>query len=351
MKLHKIHFIAALLFVQTVFAQDLHFSQFYSTSMLVNPANTGRMKEDARLTLATRNQWAALNSNFKSSALTTDFVIKAKAFKRNKLGVGLLFSHDDLAKGAYKNSNIGIATAYHWILDKRRRHRFSIGLQGGYSQKFFNGEALLYENQNRYFVFDPTIDPSEKLTSGSNGNFSFFDVQAGAAYKLVVSPKLDLETGISLYQLRQPKETLYNDANNAKINKLGTRWVQTVSATYKFTDQLSVSPQMMYMRQSHAVDANFGAFATYTLRTTHLFQLMGGVFYRNKDAAIPFIGTRFKNLDVRFSYDATTSSARNVKGATNTTNKGVGAYELVINLYGTIHRKTPSDLTIPCEIF
>lgn len=351
MKTSKFIHIVFMLVLGGTYAQDMHFSQFYSTQLIVNPANTGKFKEDARLTLITRNQWAAANSNFKTSALTTDFVIKAKAFKRNKMGVGLLFSHDDLGKGLYKNTTVGISTAYHWILDKRRNHRLSIGIQGAYTQKYFNGEKLLYENQNRYFVFDPNIDPNEILSRSSDGSLSYFDAHVGANYKYVISSNWDIETGLSLYQVRQPKETLLKDSQGSKNNKLGTRWIYTVSSTYKFTDQVWLTPQVMYMRQSHAVDVNFGAFATYNFRTAHLFQLMGGVFYRNKDAAIGFVGTRFKNFDVRFSYDMTTSSAKQMKGAIGTTNKSLGAYELVINIYGSIKRKTPSDLTIPCEIF
>ncbi|HTF81074.1 MAG TPA: PorP/SprF family type IX secretion system membrane protein, partial [Cytophagales bacterium] len=223
MKTFRLTYIICLCWLGGLYAQDLHFSQFYSTPLLVNPANTGKMKEDIRLTLVTRNQWAAANSNFKTSALTSDLVIKAKGLKRNKLGVGVLFAHDDLGNGAYKNSNAGLSVAYHMILDKRRNHRLSFGLQGGYTRKYFSGEALLYENQNRYFVFDPSIDPSERLTKGADGNFSYFDGHVGANYKYVISNKWDVETGLSAYQIRQPQETLFKDAINTKNNKLGTR--------------------------------------------------------------------------------------------------------------------------------
>ena len=50
------------------FAQDIHFSQFYSSPLNLNPAMTGVMNCTDRFTLNYRNQWASV---LKSNAFNT----------------------------------------------------------------------------------------------------------------------------------------------------------------------------------------------------------------------------------------------------------------------------------------
>ena len=47
----------------TAFSQDLHFSQFFNSPLLTNPANTGFIPEgDYRLGMNYRNQWASITA-------------------------------------------------------------------------------------------------------------------------------------------------------------------------------------------------------------------------------------------------------------------------------------------------
>jgi hypothetical protein len=62
-----------------------------------------------------------------------------------------------------------------------------------------------------------------------------------------------------------------------------------------------------------------GLHANYNLSGDGDQQLIGGLYYRHGDAAIPMIGYQWKNIRFMFSYDATTSALRNynnMRGAT-----------------------------------
>ncbi len=56
-------FFCALFSVQHATAQDLHFSQYFNSPFLVNPANTGFIPDgEYRLGINYRNQWASLGN-------------------------------------------------------------------------------------------------------------------------------------------------------------------------------------------------------------------------------------------------------------------------------------------------
>lgn len=329
------------------FSQDLHFTQFYSTPLIINPANTGRFNDDARLSFIHRRQWASLNSDFISTALSADFNLRTKWLKKDKIGFGLVGYHDDLAQGLLRTNAVHLSGAYHRMLDDARRHRLSGGLQLGYSEKAIDDGNLQFASQYRNFVYDPNLPSNESFGALRSGKL---DVQTGLAYQFVISPKLDWVTGLSFFQIHQPKESILNSSVNTQ-NRLGRRWLGTTGINYKITESIMLSPQIMYMRQSKARDFNLGGFLTYTLPSATLIQLIGGAFYRANDAAILLVGARVKNLDMKFSYDATTSGVRNARGADFATNKPVGAYEFSLTYYLRFKRKHPTEYNVPCGIF
>ena len=70
-KIISILFIASLL--GKVDAQDLHFSQYFNTPLLVNPANTGFNPDyDYRLGGNYRNQWANVGNPYKTMGFWGD---------------------------------------------------------------------------------------------------------------------------------------------------------------------------------------------------------------------------------------------------------------------------------------
>lgn len=341
---------AALTFMACglVHAQDIHFSQFYSVPVLINPAEAGRFKEDARFTFIHRRQWVALNSAFNSTGISTDFVVLPPFLKKDNIGLGIYAANDNLGQGIIKGSSVYVSAAYHSYLDNARRHRISGGLQGGFTSKGIDDSNFQFYNQYADFAYVPDRDAKDPIT---NYNYSFFDGQVGLYYAFIFDPKLELNFGSSFYQIHQPKETVFNHDRQLKNNKLGTRSIYTLGLKYKITPKISLQPQLMYMRQSKAKDWNMGALAIYTIPHSFPIQVSAGMFYRAQDAAIFLIGMRYKALELRYSYDLTTSSAKQMKGAQGATNKQVNAHEFVLNFYGKLARKNTREFTVPCGIF
>lgn len=346
--MRKIYIYLGLMLLSMVHAQDLHFSQFYSVPVLVNPAEAGRFKEDARFTFIHRRQWVNLNSAFNSTGISTDFVVLPPFMKRDNLGLGIFAVNDNIGQGTIKGSAVYLSLAYHSYIDRARRHRLSGGLQGGYTSKSVDDSYFQFYNQYADFAYVPDRDAREQMT---NFNYSFVDGQAGLFYTFILNPKVELNFGGSAYQLHQPKETVFTSPTLSKNNKLGTRTIYTLGTKYKLNDKITLNPQFMYLRQSKAKDWNMGALAIYTIPHSFPIQFTGGLFYRTQDALIFLAGFRYKAFEFRYSYDMTTSSARQMRGAQGATNKAVNAHEFVINFYGKLARKNSREYTIPCGIF
>ena len=76
--------------------QDLHFSQFMQTPLLINPANTGFIPDgDYRLGVNYRNQWASLSAfPYKTISAYGDWQLLQNREETGWLGAGGLILRD-----------------------------------------------------------------------------------------------------------------------------------------------------------------------------------------------------------------------------------------------------------------
>ena len=74
------------------------FSQYYFNELVINPAYAGSHVQ-LSATAMYRNQWV----NFPGSPKTYNFSTHTSLMK-NKIGVGIMFNHDEI--GSYKNNHV-----------------------------------------------------------------------------------------------------------------------------------------------------------------------------------------------------------------------------------------------------
>jgi len=72
MKKAAIIIFVILMFVEKGKSQDIHFSQYFNTPLIINPALTGVFGGDQRAMLAHRNQWASVASPYKTYGASFD---------------------------------------------------------------------------------------------------------------------------------------------------------------------------------------------------------------------------------------------------------------------------------------
>src|SRR6186713_3130083 len=114
LKRHLYKLIVGLSFYPAIlFAQDPQFSQFYANPIYTNPAFTGT-SNNLRLVMIARDQYTALNNNYKTAAASLD----AKVPSLNG-GLGLMAMADVAGDGYLTTTTINAIYAYHVALSRK----------------------------------------------------------------------------------------------------------------------------------------------------------------------------------------------------------------------------------------
>src|SRR5688500_3539420 len=121
----KILLLTALLAASVVLCQAQQypvFSQYYFNELVINPGYAGSHVQ-LSATGMYRNQWV----NFPGAPKTYNFSAHTSLLK-NKIGVGLMFDHDEI--GSYKNNHVYGYYAYKIHFTDAT---LSMGLQAGFN--------------------------------------------------------------------------------------------------------------------------------------------------------------------------------------------------------------------------
>ena len=87
--------------VGTAEGQDPHFTQYYATPQLINPAYTGVFNGNLRIGTTYRQQWSSLGAPFNTMAVGLDGkVFNDEVYHQNPFNIGVVFQSDKTLKGA-----------------------------------------------------------------------------------------------------------------------------------------------------------------------------------------------------------------------------------------------------------
>ena len=218
-------------FISTnVVAQDIHFSQFYSAPLTVNPAQTGLFDGNYRLGLNYRNKWAANTYRIKPHR----HLPIATCTTITNLGVGLLIIRDQAGDGVLSNTKVFGSIAYHILLNKLRTMQLSFGMQGGVVEESIDFAKLYFDDQ--WNDVDQGIPSGEPFGSSS---IHYFDANAGTMYSFKLPDEWSCYAGVAIYNLIQPKVSFYDEQNDlglrpvfqGSFHKCGKK-LRTVSKRY-----------------------------------------------------------------------------------------------------------------------
>ena len=290
----------------TTFAQDLHFSQYFNSPLTTNPANTGFIPDaDYRIGVQYRNQWSSIMSvPYKTMSAFGDAQLFRDRLENGWLGVGGVILSDVAGAGSLRSTKIYGSVAYHQMLGNSSL--LSAGFNLGYANKRIDPSKLKFPDQ-----FDGEFFDSNLPTTGTpvNTSTSYFDMQAGLNYAYFPQENVYINAGYSIQHVNRPRETFYADKSETGI--IPMRQIAFVNAILKVHDDLIISPNAYFSIQNKATELQGGMLANYNLSEAGEMQLIGGVYYRHKDAVIPMAGFVLNNLHFTFSYDATISSLKN----------------------------------------
>ena len=311
--------VALLLIMQTLKAQDIHYSQFYASPLTLNPAMTGVIEGNYRVGLMYRNQWASVTTPYVTPSISFDINnLLPTIITKGTFSGGLEILNDKAGDGNLSTLSVLLSAGYARPLDAEKKLNFSVGLQTGFTQKTVDFSKLFFEDQFTGSGFDQTI------ASETGQNFGNLALNLGTLITYHASEKLDVFGGLAGFNLMSPKESFLNDATD---NRLGTRSTIHLGARYAISDKLDLLPTFLMMGQSKNREMNIGTAFGYKVNPDFNFYIGG--YLRNKDAMIVMIGGEYKKVRLGLSYDVNTSTLRDAS-------KGKGAFELSLTYVGLI---------------
>jgi type IX secretion system PorP/SprF family membrane protein len=289
-----------LLFKAPVFGQDFHLSIYDAAPLYLNPAMTGVVEGSWRIHGHYRTQWKAVN--FKP--YTTGLISFDMPYK--KWGFGGQIVNYRAGIGNY-NALQGVASAaYTLSVDRNQFHNISFGLQLGLTQK--SVEYQLHTFDNQYTTtngggFDNTLNSGEAFGGQS---FVVPEFNFGALYYYSKQQsRLNPFIGISAFNILTPKETFF-DASN----ELPFRIYSHAGVRINITETFYVIPKALYMQQKNFSELTFAGDVGWYLKGPETW-LIGGLIYRNKDAAVVYVGAKKINYILKIAYDINFSSLNN----------------------------------------
>jgi type IX secretion system PorP/SprF family membrane protein len=323
----------------SLYAQDLHFSQFFNSPLSTNPANTGFIPDgDYRLGVNFRDQWSSIMAvPYKTMSAFADVQIMKNRDQTGWVGLGGLVLRDVAGSGNLTSTKLYGSVAYHQMLGYSSL--LSLGFNVGYANKRINTSNLKFPDQFDGKFFDSKLPTSALL---DKNNIGYLDMQVGMNYAYFPSEKIYVNTGFSVHHVNTPQESFFESSDYN--NRVPRRYIGFLNGSFMVNDQWIINPNAYFTMQAKSSELVAGLNAHYNLSGDGQYILMGGLYYRLKESFIPLIGLGYKDYTFTFTYDATVSTLANY-------NNTRGAYEFSLVKQGVFDRYNGNRRSTICPSF
>ncbi|MCA6074789.1 PorP/SprF family type IX secretion system membrane protein [Fulvivirga sedimenti] len=321
-------------------AQSPVFSQYYTTSLYLNPALVGS-ESDITIGMNYRAQWNQLESPYQTAQITYMHpLIKPGGRSKHVGGIGVSILSDQAGNNSLSNTGINFSGAFNYHLSSYGNNILTFGLQAGVYRNALNIENLQWGSQyNAFSGFDPTIE----VDPGNLQDQRFYAViNAGMMWYYRQQQRYSTKSwssyaGISVYHLNQPNTSLINDQDNLPLS---LRFHGGIS--FPISAQAKLTPSALAVYELSDIQLNAGGYLTYSLGSASNASnaaVILGAWYRLSDSFIVHVGTEIKNFRLAFSYDHNVSSFQRYFGTS-------GSYEFsiqyrIIRKHQSVYFSTP----------
>jgi len=337
---------AAMLNSGSAQAQDVHFTQFDASPLLLNPANTGAFNGEVRASAIYRDQWRSVTgaSAFKTYGVSVDMPIIRDISVDDYLAGGLQLYNDRAGDGNLNNFSALLSVAYHKFLGQDGKKVLTVGLQGGYSSKNLDLSKLYFGDEFQEGISYPGTSAEFGWLGNKTNNYV---INGGISYAQAVSEKFGFTIGAGVNNINQPLES-FDRRNATRDVGLGMRYTGQLGAIIGVGDRFTLKPAAFVQSQSTAMEIVAGNEFHYRMgeefdvpTATAVF---AGVWYRFDDAIMVTAGLEFKGFRVGVGYDYNTSD---LKSASNNN----GGFEISLRYIAPSPIDFARKLLYPCGRF
>lgn len=324
------------------FGQDAVFSQFFNTTLYLNPALAG-IEDDFTVNMNHRTQWKSLAFPYTTSQVS--LILPYYSSKHIKpyghvggLGVSV---YNDLAgeNNSFRTTGINASGAYNLPFDYNFVNQLSFGLQIGMINKTIDTSKLQWgEQYDPYVGFNTSISSSEL---SEFQNTTFIDVNAGLFWwhnPLPANSKLvkSINSGLSVAHLNNPNESMLSTS----VSRLPLLYKYHGGIIFNIAENTTISANALIAIQNGTSQQNFGSYLSYIINSyadgylKNSILRIGG-WARINDAFVALLEMETSAFKVAFSYDMNTSTLRY-------DSRAIGTYEIHIGLKFSEHPQPKS---------
>lgn len=295
----------------TVQAQDIHFSQFNETPVLLNPAMSCTAF-DTRVIANYKNQWASVTSPFQTYGISIEQALKHLKLRKTYTGMSLGVYKDKAGDAGMGSLQINLG--FNAVVKVSQYGKLSTGIGGGFNYRTIDPSKLQWASQYNGSNYDASIASGEKTPINS---FITGDLVAGMVYHFARSERYisaqdgtKFDIGFSAFHFTIPKYSYVGSGD-----KQYTKYVLSGNFDIGIKNtSIAIVPSILYMRQGPSQEINGGCLFKYIIRDQSVYTgiikacaLSLGVYYRVGDAIIPTMLFQYDMYAFGVSYDFNTS--------------------------------------------
>ncbi|TXF90370.1 type IX secretion system membrane protein PorP/SprF [Neolewinella aurantiaca] len=297
--------------------QDARYSQIAASPQLTNPAMTGLMNGQLRLTANFRDLYSSQLSNEGFKSYGAGLELRRKAGNGNFVGIGFQLQQDEAGTSDFQRNQGLVSFSYQQDLGRLAGrgtgHFLAGGASVGFGTRGLDINKLWFSNQ--YFVNDATreayIDsnlPTGEGVSGS-GNSLYLDVNAGLGWFANLGDRRGAYFGLAAYHLNSPDVSPIT----GNTDPLDQRYVVHGGGELPLgSGDMSLLPAARFMTQGPSYEALFGTNIRYTERNWREVALRAGLWAQMSNqledspglnAIIVSVGLETEKVQFAVSYD------------------------------------------------
>ncbi|NVO02012.1 MAG: PorP/SprF family type IX secretion system membrane protein [Bacteroidetes bacterium] len=243
--------------INTINAQDVHFTQFYNSPLTLNPANTGVFNGNMRFIANYKDQWGKVTNPYKTYGFSYDAGLLKQKWANGYLGFGLSFFNDKAGDSKLGLTQVNLSASCLRILD--RNNSISAGIQGGLAQRSFTANTLTWDNQYNGLYYDSAIPADESFNTNA---FYYSDYSAGVLWTYKKNERFSTSNnhfyanfGGAVLHINKPHQTFFEKSDN-----LNRKYVFHGGLTYGLNNtKTSIIPGFLAVFQGTSKEITFGS--------------------------------------------------------------------------------------------
>ena len=283
------------IFISSIFAQDIHFTQWMHAPHTYAPSSIGDFDGKYRFHGNYRNQWSSVTVPFITFAGMAESNEVDKYLKGASASAGLIY--DVTGDSKFSTTQLNLGAGYKIDLPNLLG-QVRIGIQPTITQKKIDLSALRFDNQYNGYFYDGDLSTGENLPRLSRW---YLDAAMGIQYSKNVNDKFKVRTSIAVFNLLSPKQSFFNN-NDIRLDR---RYSCQMNAEYQLNTKIMIQPGIQFLNQGTYYAFNFGSLFQYDLSKTEYFKqaFFVGTYFRAVDSGDLIVGMDYDRWRVGVSYD------------------------------------------------